>query len=72
MQTRRGRTESAIARGDAAELLALVEYPPCACRGAEGDEPLCRCEMTAKQVRDAVSYAALKRGRLKRLTPGTP
>lgn len=65
--TRKEKIDQAIERGDPAELLAIVEFPPCACRGAEGDDPLCRCRMSAKQVRDAVSYHALRRGELKRL-----
>jgi hypothetical protein len=61
---RRQRTEQAIERGDVAELLSIVEFKPCACKGAEADEPLCCCRMSAKQVREAVSYAGLKRGKL--------
>ena len=66
--TRKEVVDQAIERGDVAELLALVEFPLCACRGAEGDEPLCRCRMSAKQVRDAVSYYALRHGKLVRLS----
>jgi len=57
----------AIERGDVSELLGLVEFKRCACMGSVDNEPLCRCRMSAKQVRDAVSYYALKRGKLVRL-----
>jgi hypothetical protein len=30
-------------------------------------EPLCRCRMSAKQVRNAVSYYALKQGKVVRI-----
>jgi hypothetical protein len=65
--SRRERVQQAIDRGDLAELLRLVEFGRCACVGAVDGEPLCRCRMSEKQVRDAVSYAALRRGRLMRL-----
>lgn len=67
MTERAEKTKQAIERGEVAELLKLIEFPACACRGAEGDEPLCRCRMTAKQVQDAVSYYALRHGKLIRL-----
>lgn len=65
--TRQERVQAAIDRGDVVELLALVEWQPCACKGARDGESLCSCKMSAKQVRDAVSYAALKHGKLIRL-----
>jgi hypothetical protein len=48
-------------------LLAIIEFTACACRGARDGEPLCQCKMSAQQVRKAVSYAGLRRGRLVRL-----
>lgn len=64
---RRDNIAKAIERGDIAELLSIVEFPPCACLGARDGEPLCVCRMSAKQVRDAVSYYALRHGKLVRL-----
>jgi hypothetical protein len=64
---RRQQVDGAIARGDVAELLAIIEFGPCACLGARDGEPLCKCKMSARQVRNAVSYAGLRRGRLVRL-----
>jgi hypothetical protein len=66
--TRKDRIDAAIERGDIAELLDIVEFGPCACGGSRDGEPLCVCKMSSKQVRDAVSYAALRRGKLVRLT----
>ena len=65
--SRRDWIEEAIAEGDVEILLRLAEGGPCACSGAVDGELLCRCAMTSKQVREAVSYAALKRGVLLRL-----
>jgi len=65
--TRREKTEAAIERGNVDELLDIAQPQACACTGAESDEPLCRCRMSSKQVREAVSYAGLKRGRLLRI-----
>ncbi len=62
----------AIERGDVSELLGIVEFSACACMGAVDNEPLCRCRMSAKQVRDAVSYYALQRGKLVRLKSASP
>ena len=67
MQTRREKTEDAIARGDVAELLLLARRPICACVGAVDGETACACEMSSRQVRAAVSLAGLERGRLVRL-----
>ena len=64
---RREQTAAAIERGDVAELLRLAEGYRCACKGAVDGEPLCYCRMNSKQVREAVSLAALKRGKLVRL-----
>jgi hypothetical protein len=69
MTKRKELVDEAIARGDVDELLSLVESGPCACLGAGNGEPLCRCRMNAQQVLHAVAYAALKRGKLVRLTP---
>jgi hypothetical protein len=66
--TRKDDTQRIIDRGDVAELLRLAEGYPCGCMGAKDDEPHCVCSMNSKQVRDAVSLAALKRGKLLRLT----
>lgn len=67
MTTRKEKIEQAIERGDIAELTQLAEGHLCACMGPREGEPLCVCRMTSKQVRDAVSYYALKRGKLVRL-----
>lgn len=56
-----------IAKGDIDQLLYYAEGYPCACRGPVDDEPHCYCAMNSKQVRDAVSLAALRRGKLVRL-----
>lgn len=56
-----------IAGGDVTALRSIVEGRPCACLGAVDGEELCRCKMNSKQVRDAVSYAGLKLGKLIRL-----
>lgn len=68
MKSRKELVDEAIQRGDVAELTNLAEGRPCACRGPQGDEPLCPCRMTSREVRNAVSYYALKRGEIKRLT----
>lgn len=68
--TRRERVDAMISEGDVATLRYHVAEKWCGCMGAEGDEPLCRCEMTARQIREAVSYAALRRGVLVRLKGG--
>jgi hypothetical protein len=65
--TRKERTQEIIDRGDVAELLRLAEGYPCACIGAKDGEPECLCKMNSKQVRDAVSLLALRRGELIRL-----
>jgi hypothetical protein len=54
----------AIERGNIDELLRYAEGYPCACMGAIDGEPLCRCKMNSKQVRNKVSLAALRRGKL--------
>lgn len=66
--TRREHIDATIERGDVAELLPLAEGQPCGCRGPREGEPACPCVMTSLQVRNAVSLAALKRGKLVRLT----
>lgn len=63
---RRERTQEIIERGDVAELLRLAEGYPCACMGAKDGEPECVCKMNSKQVREAVSLAGLRRGKLVR------
>lgn len=65
--TRKERVEVAIERGNVAGLLAIAEPGPCACLGARDGEPECVCRMNINQVCEAVSYAALKRGKLVRL-----
>lgn len=70
-ERRKRSVDEAIARGDVAELLSLVEWGLCGCMGPKYGEPKCRCIMTADQVRAAVSYAALKLGRLVRLSHAT-
>jgi hypothetical protein len=65
--TRKERTQEIIDRGDVAELLRLAEGYPCGCMGAQDGEPECVCQMNSKQVRKAVSLAALHRGKLVRL-----
>jgi hypothetical protein len=67
MKTRQERTQEAIDRGDVAELLRLAVGERCACSGATDGEPQCACKMTSLQVRNAVSLAALRRGRLVRI-----
>lgn len=67
--TRKERMDEIIARGDVSELLRYAEGYPCACLGSRDGEPLCVCGMNSKQVREAVSLAALRRGRLTRLRP---
>lgn len=64
MNPREQEVKEAIDRGNIEELLRLAEGYPCACMGAKFDEPQCYCDMNSLQVRHAVSYAALKRGRL--------
>lgn len=66
---RREEVQEKINSGDIAELLRIVEYPPCACRGAVDDEPFCRCQMSSLQVRANVSLSGLKRGLLLYLKP---
>jgi hypothetical protein len=68
--TRKERAQAAIKRSNLPELLRLAEGYPCACKGAVDGEPLCFCQMNSKQVRESVSYAALKRGKIKRLKVG--
>lgn len=68
--TRKARIDAVIASGDIQILLELAEGRACACMGAEGDEPDCRCVMTSRQIRNAVSLAALQRGKLVRLLGG--
>lgn len=65
--SRKELTQEIIDRGDVAELLRLAEGYPCACMGAKDGEPECVCRMNSKQVREAVSLAALRRGDLVRL-----
>ena len=65
--TRKDDTQRIIDLGDVTELLRLAEGYPCACMGAKDDEPECFCAMNSKQVREAVSLAALQRGKLLRL-----
>jgi hypothetical protein len=67
MQTRKERTQEIIDRGDVAELLRIAIGPLCACLGAQDDEPLCVCKMNSLQVRNAVSLAGLRRGKLVRI-----
>ena len=67
MRTRREICQEAIDRGDVAELLRLAEGYPCACIGCADGEPECKCMMNSKQVRNAVSLAALRRGKLVRI-----
>lgn len=66
--TRKERVDEAIERGDVHALLDLAAGGLCACRGAVDGEPLCACKMSSKQVRDAVSLFALRKGRLVRIT----
>lgn len=66
---RREQTQAAIERGSIPELLRLAEGYECACKGAQDGEPLCFCKMNSQQVRDAVSLAALRRGKVVRLKP---
>lgn len=68
MKTRKEICQAVIDHGDIAELLRLAEGYPCACRGAVDNEPECYCQMNSKQVREAVSLAALKHGKLVKLT----
>jgi len=65
--TRQERVAAMIERGDPAELLAAWAWGPCACLGPRDGEPKCKCRMTEKQIGNAVSVAALKRGKLVRL-----
>ena len=69
MTTRKERTQAIIDRGEIAELLRLAEGYPCACLGPRDGEPECVCKMNSKQVREAFSLAALRRGRLVPLMP---
>lgn len=66
--TRKEHVQTVIDKGDIAELLRLAEGYPCACLGARDGEPECFCRMNSKQVRDAISLAALQRGKLVRLS----
>jgi hypothetical protein len=54
------------------ELLRIAVGYPCACKGPVDGEPECFCKMNSKQVRRAVSLAALKRGNLVRLNMNNP
>lgn len=71
METRKERGARAIqkflAERDVQGLLKMIEGEPCACLGARDGEPHCVCLMNGAQARRAVSYAALKRGEIKRL-----
>lgn len=62
--SRKADTQKVIDEGDVVKLLRLAEGYPCACMGAKDGEPECFCKMNSKQVREAVSFAALKQGRL--------
>lgn len=64
--TRKEQTQAIIDRGDVAELLRLADGYPCACMGAKDGEPECFCKMNSKQVREAVSLAGLRCGKLVR------
>lgn len=61
---RRDDVAAAIKRGDVRELLRLAEGPSCACKGAVDNEPECFCRMNSRQVRGALSLAALRRGKI--------
>lgn len=64
---RKESCQKIIDAGDIVELLRLAEGYACACKGPVDDEPECFCKMNSKQVRKAVSLAALRRGRLVRI-----
>jgi hypothetical protein len=64
MNTRKQHTQQIIDAGDIAALLRLADGYPCGCMGAQNGEPQCVCKMNSKQVRDSVSLAALRRGKL--------
>ena len=68
MKTRQELCRESIERGDIAELLRLAGGYPCACKGSSDGEPLCYCKMNSRQVRNTVSLAGLRRGRLVLLT----
>ena len=68
-KTRKEHIEEVIKRGNIDELLGFIEYC-CGCVGNVDGELFCSCEMTSRQIREAVSYAALKRGTLLRLSKG--
>jgi hypothetical protein len=70
--TRKERTQAIIDRGDAAELLRLAEGYPCACMGAKDGEPECVCVMNSRQVREQVSLAMLRHGKLVRIHQRSP
>jgi hypothetical protein len=59
--------ERRIAAGDVAWLLRQAEGERCGCLGLENGEPRCPCQMTSLAVRNMVSYAALKRGKIVRI-----
>lgn len=65
--TRKEWCQKIINDGDVAELLKLAEGYPCACMGAKDGEPECFCKMNSTQIREAVSLAALRHGRLMHL-----
>jgi len=68
MTERKKLVAAVIERGDIVKLLYLAEGPSlCSCMGPRNGEPLCRCRMNSKEVRDAISYFALKRGKIIRL-----
>lgn len=68
---REPRIAAMIDAGDVQGLLREVEYPPCACFGAENGEPLFPCRMTARTVRNMVSLAGLRNGKIVRVRPAT-
>jgi hypothetical protein len=62
--TRKDDIQKIIERGDVTELLRLAQGYPCSCMGAKDGEPECFCAMNSKQIREAVSVAALRHGKL--------
>lgn len=63
---------SCIDTNDVDKLKLYIEGNPqgCACTGPVDSEDLCRCRMTSRQVMSAVSYAALRRGKIVKLRSG--
>ena len=66
-ERRQSAIDCRVEAGDLAWLIEQVEFGRCACLGPRNGDPLCPCKMMSKAVRNTVSYAALKRGKILKL-----